>query len=503
LGGGGPALDELARRRQGERALRQAQTCLRQGRDGEALAAFEAALAAGADEAACRRNLARLYERTGQSDKAHENFERLCECDPHGVVTGLRAQLQRLTQANAQLRTAVDRIQLEAQYFRDNRLINTYLRFAQYCQDRADDCRAEAYVAHGVEAMPAADVIATAAGGRVYCDVVEIPSLAQRSVPYNWHAGNISLLDNAFDGYLSNAAGLSTIGWALKEELHRYGRPVTVIPNYRQAEELQVSDEIRQSCGVRPSDALVLAPSTICGGFEPIVEALRLLPDEVHLATLGLLADPELVRAMPARFGVEERVHFLDPVPYERLASVASGADIGLMAIEPSIVNDRICLPNRLFDCIAAGLPIVTPDAATDIAHIVETRQLGVTVPNSEARCWAAAIAAALADRDRLRANALAAAKALVWDSLGDKLHAAYGYAGSITFVSYRDLTGHQRTLRMVDSLTRRGVRVTVCCPHAGRHAGPQAGPAMDDAIPGARLVATPSPLPTAAVPNA
>ena len=351
-------------------------------------------------------------------------------------------------------------------------------------------------MAHGVEALPAADAVAKAVGGRVYCDVIEMPSFAQRSVTYDLHPTSHSLLDHAFDGYLRAAAGLSTVGWALGDQIQHYGPRVTVIPNYRNRERLQRSTQIREKCGLGSEGRLLLASSTISSGLEPIVEALKLLPDKVHLATLGNFFRDyrERIQAVVARLDVENRVHFFDPVPYDQFATVASGANIGLIAVDPSLMHWQISLPNRLFDCIAAGLPIVTPDVP-DIARIVEGRKIGVTLPKSDARSWADAIAAALNDEEALRANVLAVSEELVWDSLGDKLHAAYDHAASVTIIGFTDLIGHQRTIRMADTLVQRGVPVTICCPHEG--------PVPPDEMPGVRIVLTPRPLAVSPATNA
>ena len=385
------------------------------------------------------------------------------------------------------LKADCDQMRWERDFFnRENNMTTAFIRFARRCQERAADLAADAYVAHGVEALLAADALARAVGGRIYCDVVEMPSFGQRSVTYDVDSINLSLLDHAFDGILRGAAGISTIGWALKEKIENYGPPVTVIPNYRQAQDLYFSVRLREECGIGADDHLLLASSTITSGFEPIVESLILLPSNVHLATLGTIwrgYRPQ-VDALVERLGVERRVHFFDPVPYEQLTTVSSGANIGLMAIDPSLTNDQISLPNRLFDCIAAGLPIVTPDVP-DIARIVRERNLGVTVPQNEATAWAEAIKTALAGEQTMRANALAAAKELVWESLADDLLAAYDHPSSVTIVSFSDLTTHQRTIRMTDTLLKRGVKVTICCPQPE-----EAAPTPE--IPGVRFVFTP-----------
>ena len=45
----------------------------------------------------------------------------------------------------------------------------------------------------------------------------------------------------------------------------------------------------------------------------------------------------EQMRHLPARLGVAHRVHYFDAVPYAQLTTAASGANIGIMAIDPVV----------------------------------------------------------------------------------------------------------------------------------------------------------------------
>jgi glycosyltransferase involved in cell wall biosynthesis len=41
-----------------------------------------------------------------------------------------------------------------------------------------------------------------------------------------------------------------------------------------------------------------------------------------------------------------------------------AGADVDVMAIQPSTLNYRLSTPNKLFECLGAGVPVVTSDFA-------------------------------------------------------------------------------------------------------------------------------------------
>src|SRR5215218_5597143 len=142
-------------------------------------------------------------------------------------------------------------------------------------------------VAHGVQALPAAEIVAGRCGARLFCDVIEIPSFEDRVLESQWHPTNIRFLDLAFEKYLMECDGLLTVGPSLGKAIEHFGAPVRVVQNYRYAETLQPSNRLRERCGLSPDERLVLSISTTANGFEDVLGALASLPETVHLATLG------------------------------------------------------------------------------------------------------------------------------------------------------------------------------------------------------------------------
>jgi glycosyltransferase involved in cell wall biosynthesis len=66
----------------------------------------------------------------------------------------------------------------------------------------------------------------------------------------------------------------------------------------------------------------------------------------------------ELAAASPAR----ERIHFLSPVAPGELLDWVASADVGVMPNQPSTLNERLSTPNKLFECLTAGTPVVSSD---------------------------------------------------------------------------------------------------------------------------------------------
>lgn len=76
--------------------------------------------------------------------------------------------------------------------------------------------------------------------------------------------------------------------------------------------------------------------------------------------------------------------HFHDSVVHNKVVEIVSSADIGLCLIENVSLSDYYCLPNKLFEYIFSGLPVLASNFP-DIQCIVEKYSLGTCVDlNSE-----------------------------------------------------------------------------------------------------------------------
>jgi glycosyltransferase involved in cell wall biosynthesis len=169
------------------------------------------------------------------------------------------------------------------------------------------------------------------------------------------------------------------------------------------------------------------------GGFAPHrgLPTLVRAAHELERGTIVLMGwgrlEDELRRLISAeRLG--ERVKIVDPVPPDQVVASAAGASVGVIPYEPVGLNNTYTTPNKLFDYMAAGLPVVA-SRLPELTRFVEGGELGLTFTPGDPAALAAALNEILADPDRsrrMREQARGAGRRYTWERESTKLLALY-----------------------------------------------------------------------------
>jgi glycosyltransferase involved in cell wall biosynthesis len=163
-------------------------------------------------------------------------------------------------------------------------------------------------------------------------------------------------------------------------------------------------------------------------GCELLLAAVQRLPD-VHLVFLG---DPEpgyaaVLRRAVQTYAVQERVTFLPSVPLEELLAHTADADVGVTLLQDTCENHRLALPNKLFEYIAARIPVVA-SALPETRSLIERYGVGWCVPPGDPAALAATLRLALQRRGdpELRERLIRAAAELSWEHEQQRLVGLY-----------------------------------------------------------------------------
>lgn len=292
---------------------------------------------------------------------------------------------------------------------------------------------ADIYHAHDFTALPASYIAASLRRKPLIFDAHELP-LSELDVPHRRLLR--LLLKPLLSRMISRSAG--GIGAApLYEELlrKRYSiKHVVLLRNFPPYRLVKPTHLLHQHLGLDPATRIVLYQGNLQSDrrLDIIIKAVRFLEDNIVVVMLGKGIEPTLtqLQELVASENVSKRVRFLPPVSYDELLDWTASADLGLTLIPPDgTLNMRTCLPNKLFEYLMAGVPVLTSHMEA-VAPLVATYDVGRVVDSLEPADLAAAINHILEDTDglaRMRQNALSASAAeFCWDKEKSRLLQLY-----------------------------------------------------------------------------
>jgi hypothetical protein len=105
-------------------------------------------------------------------------------------------------------------------------------------------------------------------------------------------------------------------------------------------------------------------------GLEAVVTALGRMrtPVELHLRGFPAEGYAERLQSLAARAGLSRPICFLPPGPPSEMARLAAQADLGLSTEVPSPPNRNLCLTNKIFIYLLAGIPQMLSDTRAQCA---------------------------------------------------------------------------------------------------------------------------------------
>jgi glycosyltransferase involved in cell wall biosynthesis len=125
-----------------------------------------------------------------------------------------------------------------------------------------------------------------------------------------------------------------------------------------------------------------------------------------------------------------ENVHWHGRIPYQRALELSAGADVLVATYDPAIPNHRYASPNKVFEAMMLGKPVVAA-SNTNFDRIITRHECGLVVEYGDVEQLEQALAT-IADDPQLRSllgeNARQAYESTYnWTEMESRLLALYG----------------------------------------------------------------------------
>jgi hypothetical protein len=139
-------------------------------------------------------------------------------------------------------------------------------------------------------------------------------------------------------------------------------------------------------------------------GLENVIRIMGEMrtPTEMHLRGFVSPEYAEALRRAARAAGLRRPIRFLEPGSPNEMARLAAGADIGLSVEEGSPLNKDICLPNKIFVYILAGIPQLLSSTTAQKALAAELPDAVILADMARTRETATQLDAFFSDPERV-----------------------------------------------------------------------------------------------------
>lgn len=295
-------------------------------------------------------------------------------------------------------------------------------------------CPADVYHASDLTALPACYIVAKLRRKPLIFEVYDLQFPVPTTGVKFWGKSG-GLLDRLQGWMLPRCAGIVATSPLHAEELSKRYRvaDITLLRNVPLYRHTTKSDRLRQHLGLSSKTRIVLYQGGLQPGrgLELLIAAAAYLHRDIVIVMMGqdMLGTRSTLEAQVSNQDVADRVKIIPAVPYEELLQWTASADIGITPLPPSYsLNVRTSLPNKFFEYIMAGLPVLSSSVPA-VMEVVKHYDVGCIMPSLAPQDVGDAINAMLEDQAallRMRENTVRAARECCWEQDSTRLISLY-----------------------------------------------------------------------------
>jgi len=237
--------------------------------------------------------------------------------------------------------------------------------------------------ANDLDTLPAAFIVSKVRKKKLIFDAhelfPEVPELIQRPIIKSFWSKIEYLI---FPHLTHSVTVCKSISDYYKDKYNIQMAIVRNIPNYHNPLDIKPAISF-------PGKKIILYQGALNKGrgLEMVLDAMPFIEN----AMLVIIGDGDIRQQLEKRtkrLKIKDKVHFVGRISGDKLNEYTPAASIGLCLLENRGLNYYYSLPNRVFDYLQAGVPILA-SRFPEITNIVETYKTGVLIEHYEPICLA------------------------------------------------------------------------------------------------------------------
>ncbi len=156
--------------------------------------------------------------------------------------------------------------------------------------------------------------------------------------------------------------------------------PYHIIKNLPPKQKLEESNLLREQFNISSEKLILLYQGWVLEGrgLDTIIYTMK----DIDFAELVIIGGGEYLDSLKEivrKEGLNSKVHFTGLIPYDELSNATMSADIGIVLFSDTSISYQNALPNKLFEFIQSGIPVITSNQKT-IGEIIENEKIGISI---------------------------------------------------------------------------------------------------------------------------
>ena len=249
--------------------------------------------------------------------------------------------------------------------------------------------KAQVVTIHGLVQLPIAFLVMILCGAKIIYDAHELET--ETTSLSGFRKRLYKIMERVFIKFASHVFVASPSIGVWYEEKYQLGDCVSVLMNIHKRKTSLASGKLHKSLKIPQSKKIILYQGALINGrgIEQLIDAYNDLNDDRFVLVFmgyGNFEEKIIQQSMK-----NASIMHHPAVPQSVLGDYTKSAFCGICYVKNGSLNDDLCLPNKFFEYLFAGVPAIV-SRAPDMQKILEKYDLGVVIDRLDGKTLASSL---------------------------------------------------------------------------------------------------------------